>query len=373
MLETLKSIRVIHNTLLITSISVFLIAFQGESIKNPYSEAYDEIERFQEIGKTAIYFGAMKFVDINEGTGNRKEMVFFDELLPDIDVDLLMGDEVAGMDFWFGGVYEQYGIPNTFCGYQRVQIDYASYKDSISQWFEQEKRKAHENSVNIIGWKTGEIVGSESGGNLKIVLSTDSQSFSPSSFTINFVGIQNFTEPHPKILKAFKENNIIEETDGQIIFMPKVRKIIDGLGSLKFKDLKYTLKRKAKEFESSNSAPLNLLGFEIPRNEASTIAPAILLSIFLYFFIHVQHLKGLKPDIEIINSFPWMGFYKSKLAIAVFYLTLLLPFVASIAIISGSTFDIWVKVIFWVIVPLLFIWLSICIILEISVIRKSVK
>lgn len=89
------------------------------------------------------------------------------------------------------------------------------------------------------------------------------------------------------------------------------------------------------ELEANTRGTLSFFGIPVERSLAISAGPVVSFCILLFMVLHLMHLRSLSPDGDVIRSYPWVALFRSKLAAATTWASLLfLPVVVNAALIQ---------------------------------------
>ena len=81
---------------------------------------------------------------------------------------------------------------------------------------------------------------------------------------------------------------------------------------------------------------MTILGFSMNLGPMKYIGPVIITLLFLYYFLHLSYVEKKKPNIQIIEYFPWIAIYKGKLPVSIsWFITFILPSLSVVFIFFG--------------------------------------
>lgn len=85
---------------------------------------------------------------------------------------------------------------------------------------------------------------------------------------------------------------------------------------------------------------ISILGFGVDLSPMKYYGQIVIVLLFLHFYLHLSHVEKKRPNKDIIEYFPWISLYESKIAIKITWtITFILPSVSIVSIFLGFYTD----------------------------------
>lgn len=335
MTEFYKSIKLINNSIIISSLTLLLIGLPSTVESNKYAEAVQEIESIKEV-RAEIRSKEKDYLK----TIYRDTLSFISKTFDDLPYEPI--------DFGIGSKqHYQIGDPNWGIDNIKFWGSFPFFKLNLGSELQstinnKKLRKWYEETIKNSIADSWAITPSSEG--IKIVLVKDEKIVDDKIFFITKpLGGQWADEKRKSIITEILDKNklLIENIENSNIFIkscPRLKndEIWFDVKDKKLDEVELYLIEKSKDKKKSQTKPLSIFGFSIPSIYAWLIGPLIIISLLIFLAIHVNQLKiGIKSDKKL--SYPWIGVYDGLLNRLVFiFIIFVLPCFASFLALNFS-------------------------------------
>lgn len=330
MAEFIKVFKLIHNSIIITSIALILIALPNITEPNPYEEGLNEINALKKSCFEIINYEKDYLINSYNGKIDTITNIFSGlPFEPFYNRDNPIADSLMTIE----GVYKMLMNPSKeYIGAiseSRTEFDFQTGidKEKLKNWYIKSKDKLDFNSWSIIGEN--------------ILFFNNGKPIPNNYFRFKTKSYVPFITPerNKKVLSILKSNKIIVEYKKTEKILPKLKHdlIWTVVKPLNLTEAEERLNALSKKEKKSQAEPLSIFGFSIPSFYASTIGPSIIIILLTFLLTHLIEFSKLT---KLEGNYPWVGIYKNKLARIIFFSSIiLLPISASLSVISLSDFS----------------------------------
>lgn len=346
MTEFYKNIKLINNSIIVSSLALILIGLPTTIESNKYAEAVQEIEKIKEVRKKIKSTEKDYLKNMYGDTLSFISKIFDD--LPYEPIDFGIGDSkqyyqigdngwgIDNINFWSSFPFYRFRLGSNF----QATVN----EKELRSWYEENIKNSNADS-----WTTF-----PSGEGMRILLAKDEKVINNKIFfTIKLLEGQWANEKRKSIITEILDKNklIIENIDNSVESVktsPRLKnnEIWFDVRDKKLDEAEIYLKEKSKDKKKSQTKPLSIFGFSISSIYAWLIGPLIIMSLLVFLAIHINQLKiEIENESNEVMKYPWIGVYDGFWNRLIFlFIVIGLPIVGCYLALSSSDLKGWPKI-----------------------------
>ncbi|MGA2735959.1 MAG: hypothetical protein ABSG65_00755 [Bryobacteraceae bacterium] len=126
--------------------------------------------------------------------------------------------------------------------------------------------------------------------------------------------------------KYLRDVGIVVTRDGETDALPAIRNVWETVGTLDVRAAEPLLQRKSREEAHAAETDLSISGLKIRSSVIAIGAPLVILVLFLYLLVLISHVARVatSEDSQLFRTYPFLPTIKSKLALVLTFLSLVL-------------------------------------------------
>lgn len=355
MTEFYKNVKLIYNSIIVTSVALIIIVLPTSVNSNKYDLAVKEIQNIRETKEEIKNIEDNK---ISKHYGNSLNFIEDILQLPFQNLTIKYEDNVSNPKL----NDENYGI-SSFLFWSTINLkkfeigpNFKSRVDltALKKWHS--KNRSEGKLSEVTGWSFS----GSAGFNTNITLLKDRLFIHPIiDFELKDGGyIPIFDDTNSSnieyIFDVLEKNNLLRGKKNEYITSnykintcPQLNnpEIWIDIQDSTLDEAELYLIDKSENLKKLQTKPLSILGFSIPTSYTAIVGPIVLISLLFFLCLHIKQLKIELTKAEEKKRYPWIGIFDDKISKLVFRLLVqLLPIVACFMVLFSSDFNICIDV-----------------------------
>lgn len=358
MIENLKSIRSIHNIIIVSCAALTILVFSKQPFQNIYDDALKEVKlilptyetiRAKEVELVLDFYRENGILNVLNETFQELPFEPLGNYNWDFQHDRFEQIEnrlarTNGTWSFTNMIVFDFNLENRveeFRAFYRSGVITAEARNSqLTKWTIEHRRPYREVTVALYdgAGQTGE-------------------------FGIELLKKMEIKDNYPHARDMVLQNNLVKIVEEDTITFPLLKEVWDVVKPLTIHEAKDALLRYAKTFREESAKPLSIFGLTIESRYASIVGPILVFSLLTYLLAHIKHfthLTSIEPkDLDLLRTFPWLGLFDNIIGKYILFFTILIfPLISALMIVMVSDYSLTRKWLLVSIYSIVFVLLS---------------
>lgn len=370
MVENLKSIRLIHNLIIVSCAALTILVFSKQPFQNIFDEALAELElilpafntmRNKEVELVHDFYRRSGTLSLLNETFNGLPFEPIGNYNWDFQRDRFEEIENRLVDTngsWF------------FTNMVVYELDFENRTDQLRSWYQSCVKTAQARNSRLIKW----IIIYRGRGN-KATLELYDGTGQAGGFSAPILSETEITDSYLIAREIVFNNDLIQVVNGDTVTFPRLKEVWDVVKPLTIGEAKDALLRHSRSSREQSAKPLSIFGLTIESRDASLFGPILVISLLVYLLAQVRHLASIRPkDFKTLVFFPWVGFFDDLIGKVILLFTILIfPLISSVMIVIVSNYSIGRKSLLIFIYSLILILLASSLLRAIHLLKQEIK
>jgi hypothetical protein len=348
--ETFKTIRLIHQLIILICTTICIYAISIEKPQNDYQAALEELNKLiptlQEIKQTEEAFENNYYQQ--NGVVDVFKEVFKGKIDSNFKIKVAQEDDISKKT-----LQEIYDILDakkgnwSFSYNELISFNLPKLKQNLEEIKQSVTTDQSDiNFINLVKSAHFEDDGFDEKGEW-VQFNTENPHIRSGGYEkIKAECITEKTKLNVKISSDLPiQRNLVVIADGKIITLPKLRIIWNNVRGLDIDGARLELKRQSDIYNQKNQEDLTLVGLKVIGRLAIIVAPILLLFLMLYLLSLISHALKISPSSDdLYTPFPWMGIMNNTVGKIMYFISVCLyPILSCFFIVISSQLNFKIK------------------------------